>query len=180
MTNLPRHFTATAFVVHNGATLLHWHKRVQAWLPPGGHIDPNEDPVQAALREVLEETGLEVRIIQTSELPEVESITQVQPPRTILVEDVYDEKVGKHQHIDMIYFSVLSDETAAINGMPQVPEGWVWVTKEMLENGQSNTTPSGNEEPPPEDVIILGLEAIRAASKEAHDGRTGESGTQSV
>ena len=42
-----RHFTATGFVVHEGATLLHWHPKVKMWLPPGGHIEPNEDPVQA-------------------------------------------------------------------------------------------------------------------------------------
>ena len=44
-----RHFTATGFVINGDATLLHWHHRVQAWLPPGGHIEPNEDPVQAVL-----------------------------------------------------------------------------------------------------------------------------------
>ena len=53
-----RHFTATGFVVHEGATLLHWHPKVKMWLPPGGHIEPNEDPVEAALREIEEETGV--------------------------------------------------------------------------------------------------------------------------
>jgi len=52
-----RHFTATGFVVHDGCVLLHWHPKVKAWLPPGGHIDENEDPVQAVLREVWEESG---------------------------------------------------------------------------------------------------------------------------
>ena len=55
-----RHFTATGFVVHEGATLLHWHSKVKMWLPPGGHVEENEDPVQAVLREVEEETGLKV------------------------------------------------------------------------------------------------------------------------
>ena len=50
---LVRHFTSTGFVIQDGATLLHWHAKVKAWLPPGGHIMNNEDPVQAVLREVL-------------------------------------------------------------------------------------------------------------------------------
>ena len=55
-----RHFTATGFVVQGSRTLLHWHKRSQKWLPPGGHIEPDEDPVQAILREIREETGVEI------------------------------------------------------------------------------------------------------------------------
>ena len=62
-----RHFTATGFVINGDATLLHWHRRVQAWLPPGGHVEPDEDPVQAVLREVKEETGLDVQIIPTQQ-----------------------------------------------------------------------------------------------------------------
>jgi len=44
-----RHFTATAFVVDGPRTLLHWHKRLQQWMPPGGHIEADEDPAQAVL-----------------------------------------------------------------------------------------------------------------------------------
>ncbi len=53
-----RHYTATGFVVQGDRTLLHWHKRLQQWMPPGGHIEPDEDPVQAVLREIREETEL--------------------------------------------------------------------------------------------------------------------------
>ena len=38
---LVRHLTATGFVVHDDQVALHWHPKVQAWLPPGGHIDEN-------------------------------------------------------------------------------------------------------------------------------------------
>ena len=60
---MERHFTVTGFVVDGDRTMLHWHKKLQIWLPPGGHIDANEDPIQAVLREVREETGIVAEIV---------------------------------------------------------------------------------------------------------------------
>ena len=155
---IPRHFTATGFVVNGDATLLHWHHRVQAWLAPGGHVEPNEDPVQAVLREVKEETGFDVELIPTQQPHEVSNLDQVAAPRTILIEDVYDEKVGKHQHIDMIYFCHIPGPR------PNAPDGWVWFTADDLSTGRAATNADGISEPPPEDVVTLGLEGIHAAA----------------
>ena len=58
-----RHFTATAFVVDEGKTLLHWHRKLRQWMPPGGHLLEDEDPVAGVLREVREETGLAVALL---------------------------------------------------------------------------------------------------------------------
>jgi 8-oxo-dGTP pyrophosphatase MutT (NUDIX family) len=100
-----RHFTSTGMVAYGGAALVHWHAKVQAWLAPGGHVEPNEDPVQATLREVKEETGLDVRILPTSAIPSISNLDQVLPPFTVMIENVIDEKHGAHQHIDFIYFT---------------------------------------------------------------------------
>ena len=154
-TTFPRHFTATGFVVNGDATLLHWHRRVKAWLPPGGHVELDEDPVQAALREVKEETGFDVELVPTQQVPEISDLEQVPSPRTILVEDVYDQKVGAHQHIDMIYFCLLTGPR------PSAPDGWVWFTAEDLSSGRAAANPDGIHEAPPEDVVTLGLEGIR-------------------
>ena len=54
---ITRHFTSTGYIVSKGRVLLHWHPKIKAFLPPGGHVEINEDPVQAVLREVKEETG---------------------------------------------------------------------------------------------------------------------------
>ncbi len=156
---LPRHFTATGFLVNGDATLLHWHHRVQEWLPPGGHIELNEDPVQAVLREIKEETGFDAEIIPTQKFQTISNVDQVHPPRTILIEDVYDEKVGKHQHIDHIYFCHIPDPR------PPAPKGWQWFTTQDLQQKRAVTTPNGNPKPPPEDVLKLGLEAIHHATK---------------
>ncbi len=103
-----RHFTATGFVVDGSRTLLHWHKRLQQWMPPGGHIEADEDPVQAVLREIREETGLVTEVISTRDAVPFAYPEQLPPPYTILVEDIPGPG-EPHKHIDMIYFCRVVD-----------------------------------------------------------------------
>ncbi len=57
----PGHFTASGFVsdVAGTAVLLIHHTKLGRWLQPGGHIEPGDATVEAAIRrEVAEETSL--------------------------------------------------------------------------------------------------------------------------
>jgi 8-oxo-dGTP pyrophosphatase MutT (NUDIX family) len=56
-----RHVTGSAIVVGGRGVLLHRHKRLNMWLQPGGHIEADETPAEAAAREAHEETGLPIR-----------------------------------------------------------------------------------------------------------------------
>ncbi len=154
-----RHFTATGFVVHDGAVLLHWHRKVMEWLPPGGHIEENEDPVQAVLREIAEETGVSAEVVPTGEVVDVEYPAQVQPPFTIMVEDIHDPVDGYHQHIDMIYFCRLLGSPLPLN------DGWLWVTRAELESSTPLEAEGAPAQPPPEDVRLLALKAIDLISR---------------
>lgn len=59
-----RHFTASVDVVDDqDRALLVQHRKSGLWLYHGGHIEPNEDPEQAAGREVRGEVGIEIDII---------------------------------------------------------------------------------------------------------------------
>ena len=56
-------FTVSICIVHENKVLLLMHKKLHIWLPPGGHIELDEDPNEAVLREAKEETGLDVRLV---------------------------------------------------------------------------------------------------------------------
>ncbi len=159
---LVRHFTSTAFVVQDGATLLHWHPKLNMWLPPGGHVEENEDPVQAVLREVEEETGIPVEVVPTGDFEHDHAYpVQIPPPLTILIEDVDDPVDGFHQHIDFIYIC------RPLVPVTALPDGWLWVSEQELAEGGALDRPGGAPEPPPDDVRLCAAQAFRAARDRA-------------
>jgi len=89
-----------------------FHKKLNVWLPPGGHIEEDELPDDAVIREILEETGIRVKIKslkQDIDISNKDSCRELERPFIILLEDI--EGNGKHNHIDMIYIcSALNDE----------------------------------------------------------------------
>ena len=55
----PGHITASCYILDpGGRLLLHHHRRLGRWLQMGGHLEPGEQPLDAALREAREESGL--------------------------------------------------------------------------------------------------------------------------
>lgn len=114
--DLTRDFTVAVFVVHENRILLQFHKKLQRWLPPGGHIEPNELPDEAALREVMEETGVTAVLIGGTRMNYHDPSLPVQltTPAGIQLEHI----APHHQHIDLIYFAT---------GLPAAPRdrtGW--------------------------------------------------------
>jgi 8-oxo-dGTP pyrophosphatase MutT (NUDIX family) len=95
-----RHFTVAVFVVHAERVLLHFHRKLGKWLPPGGHVEDNELPDAAAVREVLEETGVRARLVGGRGLP-IDEPRQLVVPAGIQVEHIY----AGHEHIDLVYFA---------------------------------------------------------------------------
>lgn len=96
-----RHFTVAVFVVWEGKVLLHRHRKLGMWLPPGGHIEKDELPDEAAVREVMEETGIAVELVGERR-EDVDDPVQLHRPAGVQLEDIGPG----HQHIDLIYFAI--------------------------------------------------------------------------
>ena len=95
-----RHFTVAVFVAWEGKVLLHRHRKLGMWLPPGGHIEENELPDDAATREVFEETGLRVELVGDRR-EDVSDPAQLRRPAGVQLENIGPG----HQHIDLVYFA---------------------------------------------------------------------------
>ena len=154
-----RHFTATGILVEGSRTLLHWHKRLQQWMPPGGHIEPDEDPVQAVLREVREETGIAAEVIPAGPDFPFSTPGQIQGPYAILIEDI-PELDEPHQHMDLIYFCRPMDGA----GHDPALGDFHWLDENALRSNQPLTLAAcGVDLPLAEDVRLLAIKAIEAA-----------------
>ncbi len=130
-----KEFTGTAFIFNKERTkiLLIFHKKLQWWLPPGGHMDANEYPHETALREVREETGLNVTLIPSwNDLKIVAPYEhQVPTPYCVLHEHIpaYKDKEA-HIHIDFIYLTEADTMQLTIN-VNEVTDAQ-WFTKDEV------------------------------------------------
>jgi 8-oxo-dGTP pyrophosphatase MutT (NUDIX family) len=118
-------FTASVFIVHEGKVLLHLHKKLNRWLQPGGHIELDEGPLEAAIREVKEETGLDVELVGNAQLPGLTNEKEdIVPPKYLNRHNFNDT----HQHIDFTYFG------RVIGGTLQPEDGveMRWLTREEV------------------------------------------------
>jgi len=106
---LKKHFTASAIIIKESKVLLVYHKKLDIWLYPGGHVEENETPDETVIREVTEETGLVVEIIgeKDENLADVNAdVSVLHQPYVLLC-----ELVGDHYHNDMVYLCRIKSET---------------------------------------------------------------------
>jgi 8-oxo-dGTP pyrophosphatase MutT (NUDIX family) len=148
--------TVSGFVVHEGRVALHWHRKIGKWLPAGGHIEAGEDPVEAVVREVREEFGLEAEIMTVAQRVAYDGGPgQKEPPVTILEY----EPEPDHFHVDLVYFLHAHNGFPGISHDPENPVHW-------LDSADLLTgvwTQDGVERTIPPDVQALALEAIRSS-----------------
>jgi 8-oxo-dGTP pyrophosphatase MutT (NUDIX family) len=109
------------------------------WLPPGGHVDPGETPEEAAVREVREETGQDVVLLDlTPHFPRTLSPRTRRIAAPLLVQE---EDLGDHRHLDFVYVAVAPAPSALIEEADQ-PAAWFdrdeSVAEQVLEDCRSH------------------------------------------
>lgn len=104
-----KHYTSTAVLVTDTKprkVLLGLHQKLQMWLPSGGHQEENENPFEALIREVKEETGFDV----TSYLPKPQKLDErvnSLPVPDYLFEEPIPARGEKAEHIHMDFVYVI-------------------------------------------------------------------------
>lgn len=104
---MEKHHTATVLIVTKEEprrVLMVYHQKFRAWLPPGGHVEPHENPLEAAAREVQEETGLDISDALPRPVRLDGRVISLPLPFRILEEPIeaHGDKPA-HYHIDQIY-----------------------------------------------------------------------------
>lgn len=138
-------FTVEVFIVSRGTILLHKHQKLGKWLSIGGHIELDEDPVQASHREVKEEMGIGIDLIAATEGGQFEGGAQDLPAPMYLNRNQITET---HDHITFVYFArPHSTQVKPEDGITD----WRWFTRREVEQ---------NDDRIPADIQWYSLRAI--------------------
>ena len=113
--NLNGHITASAFVVDfnaNKLLLLH-HKKLNKWLQPGGHCDGEENTLSVAIKEVFEETGI-----------------QIIPKNQVIIDlDIHTipekNQIPEHEHFDIRYLFEANSNSNIVKNHESIALKWV-------------------------------------------------------
>ncbi|MDO8510892.1 MAG: NUDIX domain-containing protein [Nanoarchaeota archaeon] len=126
-------FTAEVFIVYQDKVLLRIHDKYKKWLSVGGHIELYEDPNQAAVREVREEVGLEVKLYHHPSHQPVEhdGYKELIPPEFMNIHRINDT----HQHISLVYFATTNTDQLILSE-DEKSDGCKWFTEEELDHPQ--------------------------------------------
>ena len=120
--------TATVYVINDNKVLLHQHKKYKTWFPLGGHIEADEFPHEAAIREAKEESGFDITLVETELAPEIElaRVVRIPAPFCILHEGIG----GVENFFDFIYIA----ETIETDPHPESDESkeFKWFSYEEL------------------------------------------------
>lgn len=125
--NIFGHFSASAFVVNKekNKMVVVYHNINDGWIYPGGHADGEEKLLDVAIREVEEETGLKVKVLDNS----IFSI-QSAPVKGHIKKGKY---VSAHLHLDVVYL-LEADENQILTFREDESKGVKWIPFEESDN----------------------------------------------
>lgn len=144
--------TVEVFIVCDGKVLLRMHDKHKIWLSVGGHIEPGEDVIEAAHREVREEVGLEIEIID-DQVRKFKDEGELLPCPRYLYTHMITET---HRHTTFAYFA--RSKTTDIKQAESAHEANAecrWCTQAELDAMKDELR---------ENVYFFATEALKAAS----------------
>lgn len=128
MKNLQKHFCSSVIIISDSIpakALLVYHKKFDGWQEPGGHMQPDENPVETAIREVKEETGLDISDYFDSGTALDDKATIVPRPAYIAEEHISPYgKEPEHFHTDLIYSIRVPEQPVKSESKSKHDIGW--------------------------------------------------------
>lgn len=127
-------FTVEVFIVNDNKVLLRRHDKYKIWLSVGGHIELDEDPTQAALREVQEEVGLVIELFDTRKKNNTdEHFTELIPPVALGRHPAPLGAGAGHEHITLVYFARAQSREVMVSHGGDRSDEWRWFAREDLD-----------------------------------------------
>ena len=120
-------FVVAGYIYRKGKVLLIHHKKLDLWLPVGGHIKENETPNDALLREIKEEIGIDVEILKNNNFSGNGNVKKnLEIPFNVNV-----HSVGDHNHCCFFYVcKTINEDKLKINH--DELKNFAWLKKEEL------------------------------------------------
>jgi 8-oxo-dGTP diphosphatase len=128
-------YFAAGYLVKDNKVLLAHHKKFDKWVSPGGHLEENETPDQALIREWKEELGFDIDILPAHESAFVgdANATPIPMPFHIDLElEGFDVP-----HIGYFFYVKLKNDDQTINVLESELHDAKWFSKEELPNLQT-------------------------------------------
>lgn len=131
-------FTVETFVVHRDRVLLRFHDKYNIWLSVGGHIELDEDPNEAAVREVKEEVGLDIKLVgEIADTEEKAPYKELLSPRYLNRHHITET----HEHVTFIYFATSESDVVQPSGHDQSAT-WQWFSLDDIADPKYGILPS--------------------------------------
>lgn len=131
-----KHFTASCWITTTGKPkkiLLIHHKKLGRWIQPGGHIEKFENPVDAAIREAKEETGLDISFLADGIQVIDNEGTFLTPPDFLMEQTIPEHGIQPmHFHLDINYVVKIPEQDLKRSIKESHDIGW-FTKEEALE-----------------------------------------------
>lgn len=129
-------FCVEAFIVHDNKVLLRMHDKYHIWLAIGGHIELEEDPIEALFREVKEESGLPIILVGWDVPSITKDVKHLMPPTFLNRHFAH----APHEHIALGY--VATTDQSEVHPQPGEEAECKWFSLEELSDPQYAINPN--------------------------------------
>ncbi|HSW48020.1 MAG TPA: NUDIX domain-containing protein [Candidatus Saccharimonadales bacterium] len=123
-----KQFTASVWLITRTKpkkVLLIHHKKFGKWVQPGGHIEQFENPIECAIREIKEETGLDISFITDSIKTTSERDSFLPIPEFLMEYPIAEhEDEPAHFHIDINYVVKVKEQMLKVSKREAHDIGW--------------------------------------------------------